>query len=98
MREHTIQPTTSSVKWISKAVLLNFFSLTSSSVSSLPTVLRNGAWEIVHWEKVRTHYAPPYSSSSTGEDGLSYLSVQITCLCCCVSEKPDTYSVHTYWL
>lgn len=68
------------------------------SLSSLTAVLRNGAWEIVHWEKVRTHYVPPYTSSSASEHTFFYLSAQIICLCCCVSEKPDTYSVHTYWL
>lgn len=34
IREHIIQPTASIEKWISKAVLLNFFSLTSSSALS----------------------------------------------------------------
>lgn len=44
-----------------KVYLKKSFSVVSSHL--LPPVLRNGAWEIVHWEKVCTSNMSPFCSS-----------------------------------
>lgn len=50
------------------------------SLSFPPTVLRNGAWEIVHWEKVCTHY----------------VSLMVIIYCAVVNWRNLSHTVHTH--
>lgn len=57
------------------------------SLVSPTTVLRNGAWEIVHWEKVCISNMSPFCSSPVEAAFSFYLSISHRFLCCLGLER-----------